>query len=124
MIDLAKKAKKSLRLGKAGGPPVYTRINDVEQFGLNKREKEVLNISYGTLVVAWLSKYCTLLQVLATKVWQYLASVSVLGLLVHFDLIQQCQKTCTTCGFLFSRSSLVPCSTTELEILYFNFNFL
>lgn len=50
---LAKKAFKTLNIGKPNGPPVYTDSldNDVK---LNQREVEALNLNYATLWVAWI----------------------------------------------------------------------
>lgn len=48
---MAKAAKKELRLGKHLGPPIYSDQNDALVSGLNKREKEALDINYGILNV-------------------------------------------------------------------------
>ena len=48
---MAKAAKKELKLGKPSGPPIYTAQNDAVVSGLNKREKEALDINYGILNV-------------------------------------------------------------------------
>ena len=56
-MEMAKKAKKGLRLGKSDGPAIYTKVNDVKGLGLNKREKEALNLNYGSLVVPGLSTH-------------------------------------------------------------------
>ncbi len=54
VVALAKSMKKHLKLGKAGHPAMYTRVNDL-QISLNSREKEALNLNYGSLQAAWLS---------------------------------------------------------------------
>ena len=54
--QLAKASKKSLRLGKHNGPPVYTAkfAGDLERNNviLNQREKEALDLNFGVLSVA------------------------------------------------------------------------
>ena len=52
--ELAKKWKRKMRLGKPGHPPLFTRMNPGPCTGLNKREQEALNLSYGALLVTGL----------------------------------------------------------------------
>lgn len=53
MEDLAKKTKKQMRIGKPGGPPLYTSMSgvDVSKLQLNKREVEALNLNFASLWV-------------------------------------------------------------------------
>lgn len=53
VVALAKSMNKHLKLGKPGHPQIYTQINDL-QICLNFREKEALNLNYGSLQAAWL----------------------------------------------------------------------
>lgn len=52
-MEIAKNTKKMLRIGKRGGPPVFTDKfkDDLTPLKLNKREKEALNLNYGSLWV-------------------------------------------------------------------------
>lgn len=56
VCELAKAAKKKLRIGKATGPGVYSKINShqLQQLQLNKREREALDINYASLWDTWL----------------------------------------------------------------------
>jgi len=58
IVGLAKKAKKELRLGKAGGPVVYSRVYShlLDGLGFNKREKEALDLNFGALQVTWIQE--------------------------------------------------------------------
>ena len=53
--DLAKQAAKTLKLGKASGPPVYSLKHPGLCAVMNHREKEALDLNYGALWVTGLS---------------------------------------------------------------------
>ena len=54
VMEDAKKAKADLKLGKPGGPYLYTtqhaQVLEAHGVRLNKREKEALNLNFGSLV--------------------------------------------------------------------------
>lgn len=52
---MAKAAKESLKMGKRGGPPIYTNHHSLREKGilLNKRETEALNLNAASLWVPW-----------------------------------------------------------------------
>ena len=55
ILDLAKAAKKKLRVGKPHGPPRYTKdsanVDSLEGLNLNQREQEALDLNFASLWV-------------------------------------------------------------------------
>ena len=72
IMEIAKNTKKMLRIGKKGGPPVFTDKfkDDLTPLKLNKREKEALNLNYGSLWVAWLLHFIECLLALGKPSWK------------------------------------------------------
>ena len=78
IVNLAKKTKKSLRIGKCGGPPAYTVVNDLGHCGLNKREQEALNLNFASLRAACLCFG-------GLKASAYILKIPVFAWLLHFS---------------------------------------